>query len=308
MVQSQSMKHFIFLTYILIFSTGFAALSALFVLSVRVVGSFPKRMIVVQSLFIANLALVAIYYYLDQVLNLIGPSPSLSMIFSLVAFALNIALYASIIGLLGVSELKRSKTRTLAFWGCIATMALMLISLLVHLLIGGKLLLSLGVYACVTFTMTSLGLTLIKANLNHTHASYRLLVRGIGWCCLGFVPLSIGEYLITLSGNKTYHPLSLEYLFYLGCNVVLVIAAFRSLERDPASQGSFGECSDELGKRYSLTKREIEMANLIAQGKSNKEIASELCISDATVRTHIYNLFQKVGASSRIELLNMLHD
>jgi len=304
------MKHFIFLTYILIFSTGFAALSALIVLSVRVAGSFPKKMIILQSLFIANLGLVALYYYLEQVLNLIGPSSSLTMGFSLVASLFNIALYGSILNLLGLGELKKSKTHTPAFWGCIVTMVLMLLSLLVHLYPGSHSLplLSFSIYLTVSFTMTCLGLTLIKAPLSQSHVSYRLLVQGIGWCSLGFVPLSIVEYLIALTGNKTYHPLSLEYLFYLGCNVVIVIAAARSLERDPASQGVFGEYSEEQGKRFSLTKRETEMANLIAQGKSNKEIASALSISEATVRTHIYNLFQKVGASSRIELLNMLHD
>jgi len=304
------MKHFIFLTYILIFSTGFAALTALIVLSVRIAGAIPKRMIILQSLFIANLGLVALYYYLEQVLNLVGPSSSLSMGFSLVAFSLNIALYGSIIALLEVGELKKGKIHGLAFWGCIVTMALMLLSLIVHLYPGNPTLplLSLTVYLSVSFTMTCLGLTLIKAPLGHTPGPYRLLVQGIGWCSLGFVPLSIVEYLIVLSGNKTYHPLSLEYLFYLGCNVVMVIAGVRALERDPASQGIFSEYSEEQGKRFSLTRRETEMVNLIAQGKTNKEIAADLGISEATVRTHIYNLFQKVGASSRIELLNMLHD
>jgi DNA-binding CsgD family transcriptional regulator len=48
------------------------------------------------------------------------------------------------------------------------------------------------------------------------------------------------------------------------------------------------------------------MAELIGRGLSNKEIASELGISPATVRTHIYNLYRKVGAGSRVELLNRL--
>ncbi len=312
MVESTSVKHLIFLTYILIFSTGFAALSSLIVLSIRVVGSFPKRMIILQSLFIANLGLVALYYYLEQVLGLIGPSSysSLSLGFSLVAFLLNISLYGSILFLLDDADLRKGKFHRLAFWGCIVTMTLMSISLLVHLLMGlvHMPLLSLATYLCVSFTMVCLGLTLTKAKLRHTHASYRILVRGIGWCSLGFVPLSIAEYLIALSGANYYHPLSLEYLFYLACNVVIVIAGAKSLQKDPSSQGNFGECSERQGKRFGLTKRESEMANLIAQGKTNKEIASVLCISEATVRTHIYNLFQKVGASSRIELLNMLHD
>jgi DNA-binding NarL/FixJ family response regulator len=45
---------------------------------------------------------------------------------------------------------------------------------------------------------------------------------------------------------------------------------------------------------------------MIARGMVNKQIASELGISPATVRTHIYNLFQKAGATSRIGLLNAL--
>ncbi len=309
MIQSESVKHLIFLTYILIFSTGFAALSALFVLSARVVGSFPRRMIIVQSLFIANLALVALYYYLEQVLVLIGPT-SHSVVISLVAFLLNFSLYGSLIFLLSDADLKKSKAHHLTLAGCIATMALMLLSVVLQLYpgLGPIPLLRFALYLSVSFTMTCLGLTLIRAKLRHTHHSYRLLVSGIGWCALGFVPLSVVEYLIALSGTTMYHPLSLEYLFYLGCNVVIVLAGASSLQKDPSCQGNFGEFTEEQGKRFSLTRRESEMANLIAQGKSNKEIASSLGISEATVRTHIYNLFQKVGASSRIELLNMLHD
>ncbi|MFO8064944.1 MAG: helix-turn-helix transcriptional regulator, partial [Spirochaetia bacterium] len=59
---------------------------------------------------------------------------------------------------------------------------------------------------------------------------------------------------------------------------------------------------DALG----LSPREAEMAVMIARGLANKEIADELHISPATVRTHIYNLYQKAGARSRIELLNIV--
>jgi DNA-binding CsgD family transcriptional regulator len=41
---------------------------------------------------------------------------------------------------------------------------------------------------------------------------------------------------------------------------------------------------------------------------TNKEIAQKLCISPATVRTHLYNLFQKIDVTNRIELLNSLYD
>ncbi|MDY0289687.1 MAG: helix-turn-helix transcriptional regulator [Sphaerochaeta sp.] len=311
------MKHLILLAYILIFSTGFAALSALIVMSVRVAGLFPRRMIIIQSLFIANLALVALYYYLEQVLELVGPfssssssSSSLTLGFALVASILNISLYGAIMFLLGVPEMHRSRARNLAFGGCSVTITLMLISLIFQLSVLQRAVpaLRFTIYLAVAFTMTTVGIALAMVPLGKSHASSRLLVRGLGWCCLGFVPLSMVEYAVVLSGFKTYHPLSMEYLFYLGCNVVMILAAFLSLERDASSQGSFGEYTSEMGKRFGLTGREIEMANLIAQGKTNKEIAFSLSISEATVRTHIYNLFQKVGASSRIELLNLLHD
>jgi DNA-binding NarL/FixJ family response regulator len=45
---------------------------------------------------------------------------------------------------------------------------------------------------------------------------------------------------------------------------------------------------------------------MIARGLANKEIAAELNISPATVRTHIYNLYRKAEARSRVELINKL--
>jgi NarL family two-component system response regulator LiaR len=50
-----------------------------------------------------------------------------------------------------------------------------------------------------------------------------------------------------------------------------------------------------------LTPREQEVLKLIAQGKTNQEIAEELSISLPTVRTHISNIFNKLGLSSRAE-------
>jgi DNA-binding NarL/FixJ family response regulator len=48
-----------------------------------------------------------------------------------------------------------------------------------------------------------------------------------------------------------------------------------------------------------LTEREIEVLRLIAAGRSNKEIASELVISERTVARHVSNIFTKLGVPSR---------
>ncbi|MFC9692343.1 response regulator [Kribbella sp. NPDC056951] len=50
-----------------------------------------------------------------------------------------------------------------------------------------------------------------------------------------------------------------------------------------------------------LTARETEVLRLIARGLSNSEIAQQLFISEATVKTHINNTFAKIGARHRAE-------
>ncbi|TVZ83535.1 transcriptional regulator [Aeribacillus composti] len=58
-----------------------------------------------------------------------------------------------------------------------------------------------------------------------------------------------------------------------------------------------------------LTKREREVFELLVQDKTTREIASELFISEKTVRNHISNAMQKLGVKGRsqavLELLRM---
>ena len=53
--------------------------------------------------------------------------------------------------------------------------------------------------------------------------------------------------------------------------------------------------------RTSLTRREKEILMMIASGKTNQEIADECFISPSTVKTHIYNIFQKINVPNRIQ-------
>ena len=48
-----------------------------------------------------------------------------------------------------------------------------------------------------------------------------------------------------------------------------------------------------------LTGREVEVLRLLAAGRTNREIASELVISERTVDRHVSNLFSKLGVQSR---------
>src|SRR2546423_8723983 len=54
-----------------------------------------------------------------------------------------------------------------------------------------------------------------------------------------------------------------------------------------------------------LTPREMAALRLMADGKANKEIASELSISERTVKTHLGHLFEKLGVTSRTEAIKV---
>jgi signal transduction histidine kinase/DNA-binding NarL/FixJ family response regulator len=61
-------------------------------------------------------------------------------------------------------------------------------------------------------------------------------------------------------------------------------------------------------KLYNLTNREIEIVKLIVKGTKYKDIAKTLFISERTVTTHIQNIFEKIGVSNRVEMINKLNN
>lgn len=50
----------------------------------------------------------------------------------------------------------------------------------------------------------------------------------------------------------------------------------------------------------NLTARELEILQLVIEGKTNKAIASEFYISEKTVEFHLDNIYSKIGARSRL--------
>lgn len=63
------------------------------------------------------------------------------------------------------------------------------------------------------------------------------------------------------------------------------------------------QVSESFISTYGITKREHEIIIRVIQGKSNTDIANELVISLATVKTHLHNIYQKVDVDSRFDLL-----
>jgi DNA-binding NarL/FixJ family response regulator len=56
------------------------------------------------------------------------------------------------------------------------------------------------------------------------------------------------------------------------------------------------------GPRTALTRRQLDIARLVADDLSNKQIAARLFLSERTVETHITNILNKLGLNSRVQI------
>jgi two-component system, NarL family, nitrate/nitrite response regulator NarL len=54
--------------------------------------------------------------------------------------------------------------------------------------------------------------------------------------------------------------------------------------------------------KFGLTRRELEVLGLVVAGSQNKDIAAKFSLSEHTVKHHLTNIFDKTGASNRLEL------
>jgi len=95
---------------------------------------------------------------------------------------------------------------------------------------------------------------------------------------------------ITKDKIETKYAISKWINIILGCLIFGLLAFVYSLKKNKNNSIA------------TLSKQEVNIQNLILQGKSNKEIANELFISLSTVKTHITNIYQKLNISSRNEL------
>jgi DNA-binding NarL/FixJ family response regulator len=84
-----------------------------------------------------------------------------------------------------------------------------------------------------------------------------------------------------------------------------LVAAVRAAVLDPASENAVVGMPREMvegteeGVESILSARELEILLLAARGLSNHQIASSLHLSEATVKRHLANVFQKMGVGSR---------
>jgi DNA-binding NarL/FixJ family response regulator len=85
----------------------------------------------------------------------------------------------------------------------------------------------------------------------------------------------------------------------------------QGMNLQPASLPGSGRAAPLLGekqwsylqRRYELTPREVQIADLVCQGLRNSSIAKSLNIQPATVQAHVRNIYRKVRVRSKINML-----
>lgn len=104
------------------------------------------------------------------------------------------------------------------------------------------------------------------------------------------LPLTITIYFLT-------NLLPLAYLWLVSDQYFDPVQSTRTTEPDQI---------EKLAKQFKITKREKEIIQQIAQGKTNQQIADDLFISLQTVKDHTHRIYRKIGINSRTKLISRL--
>jgi DNA-binding NarL/FixJ family response regulator len=145
-------------------------------------------------------------------------------------------------------------------------------------------------------------------------------LRAVGHRARGAVALARGQSVVALAALRTAISLwqELDAPYELGRTRVLLAQAYRALGDDDGANrecASARACFEQLGAAADLrglpavdgapsppcglTAREVEVLGRVATGRSNREIADDLFISEKTVARHLANIFVKLDVSSR---------
>lgn len=56
-------------------------------------------------------------------------------------------------------------------------------------------------------------------------------------------------------------------------------------------------------RNHGISKREVEILSLVVKGESNLEIAQKLCITESAIKSHLSNIYRKLGVKSRAQAI-----
>jgi DNA-binding CsgD family transcriptional regulator len=127
------------------------------------------------------------------------------------------------------------------------------------------------------------------------------LLRGIS---VTFLPL-IFTFPIDLIFFRN-HTFKIAYLSFAVFVVYLYFFISRHYFHDFDTPCLQDELPNTFLEAQGVSEREQEIISLLVEGKTNREIAQRLFISENTVKTHVKNIYGKLGVSNRVQLFSLL--
>lgn len=295
------MDHITLILAILMVTVSGAGTASALILHLRVRARVTGLVALVTSVFLAALLVGVLSSYLSIVLS---ETTYPTALFAAVGMGLGVVIYAGLFALLRAVDPSRN-----GFHAAALTLALVAqIGRGVLGLVAGAEVLSrvrLPAIILISVYLMYSGIIAVRAAASQPSSTVSSLVRRLGWLLAVFAPLSSALYALLYSIPANYRPaVSLDFAFALGWSIVLISGFLRHLSKSEVEPED--GISASFREAHSITGREAEVIALIAEGLSNQEIADSLFVSLATVRTHVYNIFRKTGAKSRVHLLRIV--
>lgn len=287
---------------------GFAALAVAGVWAVKTQDASLRNFCILYTTFTFVLILSVLMKYFS--LNVEGYSVRSLYFFSGVYQTVN---YGVIVGsihyFLGFNQTP-SRKRIAAIFGFTILIFIVLIfsplstrldevQNIIHLGIGFQ---ALTIWYQLSFTYAIfLGFSALRQAWNTDKRSFMLGL--LIFALFGYI-----ETLLTFSQNLRTFNISLTvengFLFSsIPYTLYGIFVIYYFLNFSPPTPVEADVLSESFLSAYGITDREREIIEKVIEGKSNATIANELFISLATVKTHLHNIYKKIGVESRFDLL-----
>lgn len=114
-----------------------------------------------------------------------------------------------------------------------------------------------------------------------------------------FVCFALVVFLVTTTSFAVFHPGPLSY--FREAKLDAARAAVAAAEAAPLQAKT-----EAVAARYDLTSRQAEVLLCLAQGRNASYVAQKFTISSHTAKSHIYNIYNKLGIHSQQELLDIV--
>jgi len=150
--------------------------------------------------------------------------------------------------------------------------------------------------------MTAFGLTALFYRKKSKTWAQESLLKGIS---ISFLPLLVTFPLDLFFFHS--HSFKLAYLSFSVFVVYLYFFISRQYFQTIDVQVESLEIDDATCKAYGISVREAQIIQLLVTGRTNREIAESLYISENTVKTHVKNIYGKLKVSNRVQLFTLFN-